>query len=161
MAYEGAELFTPKDESSKLKFKFNGKLYDSVQQIIAILQTGFEFSTKDSLYYDPSICFEYPLELGKQWTVRYSGNPWKVEKEIIGQTTITVPAGSFDCWEIRWTHPESSWNDDLDFRDFVSEEGLIKRHIGFTNGECYGDDELIGYFDQIHENVLTDYELVD
>jgi hypothetical protein len=160
-AYYRGYMFTPKSGRSNLRFKFDGKLYSNVEEIFEILQTGIDFHPRDSIYYDPVTSLDYPLELNKQWTYRTDGL-WLIEKQIINQTTTLVPAGTFNCWLIRWTHPEQNWNDDLDFRDYVTEQGLIKRTINFYNIACTDQNGIfVGYVDMYQEHILTDYELTD
>ena len=157
-AYDNSENFTPKNNNKKIKFKFNDKLYDNIQQIFTILQKGYDVYDKNSIVYDPSISLQYPFEINNKWISRQSNNPWKVEKEIIGKKRISLPAGEFDCWEIQWTFPESDWNNDIDFRDYVSKEGLIKRIINYNNIEVTNNNNiLIGYSNDKHEIILLDY----
>lgn len=159
-AYNNGYQFTPK--GSNLQFRFNGKLYNDVRDIFRNLESGIDYSPKDSIYYDPVLCLKYPLELSKKWKYRGPGNPWLIEKEIIGKATMIVTAGTFKCWVIRWTFPQSSWDDDLDFRDYISEAGLIKRVIEFRNTEVIGANGMeLGHCDISQTHKLQDFELAD
>jgi hypothetical protein len=69
----------------------------------------------------------YPQRTGLFWTYRDSSDarPYWTDKVIEGRETIRTPAGTFDCWRIRWIftpHPGGA------FVDYVSREGLIRRH---------------------------------
>jgi hypothetical protein len=70
----------------------------------------------------------YPQHTGLIWTYRDSSDarPSRVEKVIEGRETITTPAGSFDCWRIRFIFTPPS---DGDLVDYVSPEGLIRRRF--------------------------------
>ena len=104
----------------------------------------------------------YPLEIGRKWTYRSTdwGHPWLMEKQIIDDITITVPAGQFDCYLIRWlwdTDNDGEWDTDIDGYDYISSIGTVRRVFYFydilvTNYEL----DSLGTFD-----FATEYELID
>jgi hypothetical protein len=79
-------------------------------------------------YEDPAIfVLKYPLEAGASWIYRQEGHPWRMDREVIGDTTITVPAGTFDCFQVRlsYEHAKTIFIEN----DFIAKEGLILRKI--------------------------------
>jgi hypothetical protein len=166
--YHGNEYYNVED-SCLIQFAYTMlymlKDYEDIRQIYDLLQTGVmsvNYAQRDTIYYDPAIVFDYPLEMDKQWSYRSSGSSILIDKTIIASKVISVMAGNFNCWEIRWTYPESSWIDDINFLDYVSEEGLIKRYIEYNNMECvdeYGN--IVGYLDSVMEYILIDFVLVE
>jgi hypothetical protein len=58
----------------------------------------------DFLYY------QWPLELGKRWANKVSGQfqgratTWTVTRTVVGQESVTVPAGTFDALRISGRH---------------------------------------------------------
>jgi hypothetical protein len=76
----------------------------------------------------------YPQRTGLFWTYRDSSDarPYRTDKVIEGRETITTPAGTFDCWRIRFIFTPSGGEN---FVDYVSPEGLIRRRIklGYQN----------------------------
>lgn len=163
--YTQGYMITPKTNNNFAFIIFDEKKFNDVREVFNYLEKGIivdEYSKDDSIYYDPVKTLEYPLEEDKQWMYRTSNNPWRIDKTIIGKENIDVPAGNFNCWKIQWTYPESSWNDNIEFYDFISQDGLIKRVIEFKNSECI--DELgnfIGYLNSTEEKYLTDYQIND
>jgi len=70
----------------------------------------------------------YPQRTGLFWTYRDSSDarPYRTDKVIEGRETITTPAGTFDCWRIRFIFTPSGG---IGYVDYVSPEGLIRRRI--------------------------------
>jgi hypothetical protein len=88
----------------------------------------------------------YPQHSGMVWTYRDStdARPDRIEKVIEGQETITTPAGTFDCWRIRFIYTPPR---DFDLIDYVSPEGLIRRRfVGrMWNGLWIGISDLTSF----------------
>lgn len=163
--YQSPSMITPRNNEDSAFICFDDKKFNNVREIFDYLERGvveIDYLRGDSIYYDPVKCLEYPLTEDNQWEYRASNNPWRIEKTIIGQESIDVPAGQFNCWKIHWTFPESSWNDDIDFYDFISPEGLVKRVIECRNTEVI-DEELsfVGYCNITEERYLTGYQIAD
>jgi len=158
--YTGGSMISPKTNNFTYII-FDGKKFHDVKEIFNYIEHGIitnEYARDDSINYDPVKVLDYPLEENKQWIYRTSNNPWRINKTIIGKESIDVPAGSFNCWKIQWTFPESDWKDDIEFYDFMSKAGLVKRVIDFKNSECYDENgNFIGYLDSKEEKLLTDY----
>jgi hypothetical protein len=162
--YHGVSMITPKKDEDAVFISFDNKQFNNVREVFRYIERGIEidYARGDSIYYDPVKCLEYPLEEGNQWVYRTSDNPWKVDKTIIGQESVEVPAGEFDCWKIHWTYPESDWDDNIFFYDYVSQEGLVKRFIELRNMESVDEDgDVIGYFNATEEKYLTDFHIND
>jgi hypothetical protein len=161
--YTNSSMITPKRNKNLAFIIFDNKKFSSVREVFDYIERGIiknYSSNNDSIYYDPVKCLEYPLREDNEWTYRTSNNPFRINKAIIGLESIDVPAGHFNCWKIQWTYPESSWNDDIEFYDFISKYGLVKRVIDFKNSECYDEEgNFIGYFDSKEEKYLTDYQI--
>ncbi len=70
----------------------------------------------------------YPQHTGLFWTFRDSSDmrPYRIDKVIEGREAISTPAGTFDCWRIRFIYTPSFGTDIV---DYVSPEGLIRRRI--------------------------------
>ena len=163
--YINPSMITPKSNNNFAFIIFDNKKFNNVREIVDYIERGIienDYSKNDSIYYDPVKCLEYPLIEDNQWIYRTSNNPIRIDKTIIGLESIHVPAGLFNCWKIQWTYPESSWNDDVEFYDFISQNGLIKRVIEFKDLECIGGfGNFIGYLSSTEEKYLTDYQIND
>lgn len=160
--YTQGSMITPKINNFAF-INFDNKKFNNSREIYDYLSKGTienEYSKEDSIIYDPVKSLEYPLEEDNQWI--YRTYDMRIDKTIIGQEKIDVPAGEFNCWKIQWTYPESSFNDHVEFYDFVSQEGLVQRLIELKNMACidvWGN--VIGYLDSIEERYLTDYQIND
>lgn len=91
----------------------------------------------------PVLVLKYPLEIGNYWTYRLENQPFRIDKEVIQDTLITVPAGTFNCYQIHWIYDYSETFRDLiiHFNDFIADEGLILRKI-YIEGISYIDSEF-------------------
>ncbi len=92
------------------------------------------------------LVFPYPQHTGLFWNYRDSSDarPYWTSKVIEGRETITTPAGTFDCWRIRFvlTPPRSGR-----FVDYVSPEGLIRRRTEYRSSDTVWSytSDLISY----------------
>lgn len=87
------------------------------------------------LHYEPAPvwCLAYPLKNGLQWVYTQPNQNylWNIEKRVIGRESVTVPAGTFDCYKIQWrvySKPGGAVNEDMMYYDYISSIGLVKRH---------------------------------
>jgi hypothetical protein len=77
---------------------------------------------------DPRVVLQAPLEDGATWTAfdfhAGNGDRFRNRRTVLGDTTITTPAGQYDAVEVQTT---GSFGDNT-FRwsDFYSEAGLVK-----------------------------------
>jgi len=85
----------------------------------------------------PMIYLQYPLKKGLTW-VSQGGH-----FTVMGQETITVPAGTFKCWKVKL--------------EFIGEQGAIYRY--YADGIGLVKDETINpkFFDSISE--LVEYKI--
>lgn len=86
---------------------------------------------------DPRVVYELPLEVGAAW-VSFT-DPFRNTREVVGQETITVEAGTFDCFVIR---TEIDIDEQFEGLDYVSgERGLVLREMVWVQ-EYRGPDNL-------------------
>jgi len=157
--YIDPQMITPKNDQQYAYLMFNGKKFNNFREIFNWIEKGLnEYTRDDSIYYDPVKCLEYPLAEGKQWTYRSAGNPFRIDKLILGWEEIYVPSGKLDCWKIQWLYLEEDWDINITFYDYISKEGLVKRKIDISNTECYNENaEFVGYADALEKKVLSDF----
>lgn len=161
-AYRGAGWVIPKSNVSR-KILFKGRYFNSIREVTSFIEKALpnKFAISDTLIYEipPIQSIKYPLETGSQWIIRQSGNPWRMDKKVLGKETVKVPAGDFNCWKIQWLYDidkNGEWDNDIIFYDYICSEGLICRYIFFKDMEWRGEyNELIGLFDGKDESVLT------
>lgn len=161
--YTNGSMITPKTKNNYAYIIFDEKKFNNLREIVDYMEKGIvgnEYSKNDSINYDLVKTLEYPLEEDNQWI--YRSYDIRIDKTIIGWEEINVPAGEFNCWKIQWTYPESSFNDDIEFYDFVSPEGLVKRLIEFKNLTCINEfGNIIGYLDSTEDRYLSDFQIID
>ncbi len=101
----------------------------------------------------------YPVEAGKQWFYVNSLHSL-VEKVIVGRTTIEVPAGVFECWEIRWLYQFGGDPNRIEMIDYVADIGLVAHYSRANRLEWYGTaepDGSSGYVDHVKYYELEEY----
>ena len=143
---------------------FKGRYFNSIREITSYITNAVPKNyvlIGSSIYENPPLqSLKYPLKSGSQWTYRYPGNPWHIDKKILNYERVKVPAGSFNCFKIQWLfdiNQDSVWDDDIIFYDYVSEKGLIKRSILFKDIIVTGEQQpdSIGLIDAKDESILT------
>lgn len=160
----GAGFVIPKaTPSSRIIFK--GRYFNNIREITSYITNAIpkNYILTDSSIYEnppPLQSLKYPLKIGSQWTFRYSGNPWNIDKKNLNYERVKVPAGSFTCLKIQWLfdiNQDSTWDDDIIFYDYVSEKGLIKRSILYKDIIATGEQqpEPLGLIDAKDESILT------
>ena len=86
---------------------------DYLQQAVALGK-----ATSDTIYLEPTPLkvFDYPLTDATHWQY---GTDLVINKRVIRKKTISVDAGTFACYRIKWTY-------DLD-NNGVADRGLLDR----------------------------------
>jgi len=161
-AYRGGGYMTPKS-NSRGKIFFKGRSFNSIREITSFIEEALpnKFTISDTLIYEipPIQSIKYPLETGSQWIIRQSGNPWRMDKKVLGKETVKVPAGNFNCYKIQWLYDidnNGEWDNDIIFYDYICYKGLIRRYILIKDMEWRGENnEYLGLFDFKDESVLT------
>ncbi|MBD0403700.1 hypothetical protein [Flammeovirga sp. EKP202] len=150
---KGEKYYTFSDN----KFLYVGSNYSGYSPIFDITTTQSNLRTKDDIFLFPAdscpIVYDYPLLDNKTW--EYYPPVFTRIKEVIGDTIITVPAGTFQCKYICTTE-----NERFTTKEFINKDyGLIKKElIVYTDvpGIINGIDST-KYID-IHE--LVDYNIL-
>ena len=147
------------------KIRFNGRTYSSINEIREDVKSSFSKlanNNSDSLIIESSPLqrIKYPLsEQVSEWIYRNSGEPFIIAKKYIGRETITIPSGEYNCYKLQWLYDfnnDNVWDDHIQFFDYISEKGLIKRSILFENVTLDNPDGSSGSFNSIEEIILTD-----
>lgn len=95
----------------------------------------------NGLYFEepPVYVLKYPLEKGVSWTYRY--DPFQIDKKVVKDTTISVPAGRFHCSQIRYIYFD--WDIEIYIDDFIADIGLVLRKIETRGPEGPRSDVFI------------------
>ncbi|MFA4844218.1 MAG: hypothetical protein WC632_04615 [Candidatus Margulisiibacteriota bacterium] len=76
----------------------------------------------------------FPLETGKSWTYSSSGI-YKTIITVMGQETITVPAGSFDCYKVAYVSYNGTVESSRVNYWFGNGVGLVKSTLDNANND--------------------------
>lgn len=165
--YKSAGIIVMPKQNAIKEIRFAGKSFSSFAELLSALTPGdVSFHAKqDSVYLEipPVKVLDYPLTEGNSWTFRPVGQPWRIDKEIIGNEAIETDAGSFQCFKIRWLYDlddNGTWDDDIILMDFLAEEGLVKRVVDIRNiGTVLGPFDEGDLTDYLEEFTLMEYSL--
>lgn len=139
----GGTIALPKESPDMMpsaSYVFRGRKFATLRALSAWLQLdilGGARTASDSIYYEdpPPRVIPYPPDVGTTWTYREDHNPFRMDKVIEGQVELTVPAGTFECFTVRWLwdfNSDGEWDTDIEAIDYVGAGGLIKREINVT-----------------------------
>lgn len=102
-------------------------------RMIEALEAADVYSTQDCIerpyggHPDTPLALPYPIRTGQDWRYRLvEGLDWEIRKVNRGWSRVTVPAGSFDAYQIEWYYiggPKVSIMDD------ICAQGLLRRTL--------------------------------
>lgn len=170
LAYQGnGPIITPKLKKSKTSYRFQGKAYDSIHDILKIpldLIPRIMIKGIDGIIFEdqPVTVYPYPLEIGEQWRFRQIED-WRIDKKIESRLNYRIELGTFDCYRIRWMYDmagDGTWDDDIYIEDHLSRKGIIQRDIVITGIEETSPQMPSGtgsYLDLVESFILTDFDV--
>lgn len=136
---------------------FKGKQFNSPIEVTQFLLGNKSIKTSlfrsdSNFFYDPVEVLQYPLKIGNEWYYR-DYDPWPMLKKVVSKEVITVEAGEFECYKIKWfwdLNTDGIWDDDIDGFEYISVDGygLIQRifyYYGVENENLYDKTELLEY----------------
>ena len=98
----------------------------------------------DVYFEDPPVhVLQYPIEPGAHWNYREPHEPFHMARTVRGDTTITVPGGTFSCTAIDWhwdRDHDGEWDRTLTGTDYLAPEGIVKRVILWHSAPVAGED---------------------
>ncbi len=166
----GTSVYPPKKpQAPSYHFQFKGRIFDNLNDLAAAFCDDLPAASKstDDPHYEPHPIqeLEYPLQTGNRWAYRRTdlGDPWDMDKEIVGAVDMPVPAGDFDCYQIQWywdIDDNGQWDTDIAGEDFICAGGTVRRTFHFYDIFVY-DNMMnpLGSFDMVDDYQLTDYEI--
>jgi len=150
---------------------FKGMRFNSISEFLDWVHSRIDITVvtrsiqSDSIRYEnpPLRDLAYPLEVGQCWVYR-DGEPWRMEKEVVGIESVTTPAIVANCFKIRWywdIDNDGVWDTDIVAYDYLAAIGVLKRQyefIGLTITDYHSSDNL-GTCDFTDVYELTDFKL--
>lgn len=139
---------------------FKGRKFTSLSALgkyIKSLASKEQLRSDSVLINNPATILSYPLNMGKSWKYRPG-----ITAECLSIENISVPAGNFSCWKIKYTNhsSEESTVDDFSWYAYYSENGLIYQEFEpdtVIKTDEYGETIGKGIF--THKIILTDTNL--
>lgn len=158
----GGSMALPKSYEAN-NIRFAGKVFNNHEDLVRSIvnQINFIPDAQDTLHYfnTPRPVLVYPLEDEVEWLFN-DDETLMIWKSLIGRENVTTPAGTFECYKIKWVYEENALfsPENFEFYDFISEKGLIKRTLEFKDLAITSPEspEPIGYYDSSDEIILTD-----
>jgi len=157
-------LVGPSAPRRAIRYTVNGHTFTSLEELSAFLTAPLQALNVDSLVREdpPARVLQFPLQRGATWT--YKQQPWRIGKEVTGETSLSLNGVVYFCAEIRWLYDmngDGKWDDDISILDYVSPEGSIVRHMEVLNliVSSEANPDGIGTADWKDEYVLTSAHL--
>lgn len=159
--YRGPGYVIPK-ASTRGRIYFAGQYFGHIREVTAFLEKAISISTaSDTVIYEqpPLKSLPYPLEVGESWTYREAGQPFKIIKTVVGTDSVAVPWGTEECFKIQW---QIHINTNVEFYDYVSALGLVRRHIIYRDLIITGEHgpQPIGRYDAEDLSQLTNFSQI-
>jgi hypothetical protein len=107
----------------------------SISGEVTTLETYIRIDDSGVYFYSPSYpdvsitYLSFPLEIGKSW--QYAPISTAGVATVISKETVTVPAGSFECYEIKSVYPSG----DIFYYWYGNNAGLVKSSSNSSTGE--------------------------
>ncbi|MGD9899636.1 MAG: hypothetical protein AB7T22_10985 [Calditrichaceae bacterium] len=166
IAYENAgvgALILPK-RTLYTNLSFKNQHFSGLEEFSKVLlqQLPLTKLVSDSIIFEepPALTLKYPLQTGTRWNYRESNFPFKIEKQVTGQTILNLDIGSFECYRIQWYYDfdnDGFIDYDISIEDYISKEGLIKRSISAIDVINMNEDgQQVGLFDFFDTYTLTE-----
>lgn len=164
----GGPIVLPKKSQNNI-IHFKGMEFNSFNELSNFFQSltpyHRDYSDSINLELPPVKVLQYPIIEGDQWTYRMNYTPFRIDRKVIGRSTIELNIGSYDCYEIKFIYDinhDGVWDDDIWITDFISKQGLVQRVITLLGME----ERTINYpngtgrlFDAIDIYQLTSYDI--
>ncbi len=113
----------------------------------------------DTLYFyqTPRLVIKLPISVNDRWTYASPTFPLniQIDKEVIGYESVKTASGTFSCYKIRYKYSNSDTFSGIEWYDWISNKGLIKRQIINERVTLItAEDENLGNC-QLLENIIV------
>lgn len=141
----------------------NGQAFSDQSRCVEALVGLIPVAPIDSVYREipPKEILRFPLTTGTRWTFRQSGAPFRIDKQVMAQTTVTVSGASYDCAVVQYFHDVDNngiWDTNISVVDLVSAKGLLKRSLDIKDlvaASSVSPADTVAIFDVREEYVAT------
>ncbi len=135
---EGSGSALPAAPREEKTFVLNGDRYSSVWELTRALTGTIRAITSDSIVREvpPLIALRYPLVVGAVWNFRPQGHPWRIDKQVIGDTIVFLAGRAFQAARVRWlydTDGDGKTDTNLTCVDCIAPEGMVMRTLLVRN----------------------------
>jgi hypothetical protein len=126
-------LILPPPSDCAFTIEFMDRRFCSPFQLSTWLRSGFAGFRREATALDVGLverALIYPLEIDAEWIARdSSAYGLKVTKRVTGRENVTVPSGTYYCYQIEWYIDFGEVNADVSVVDHICEVGLVRRQI--------------------------------
>ncbi len=114
--FDGTIVISPSITAQRLRqyYTYNGTDFFTGEVYYVVNSTGvYTYGTLNSPTTDATIVLSFPLTVGRTWT-RSSYSYMTTEATIVSRESVSVAAGTFDCYKIAYVnhYPDSSISTD-------------------------------------------------
>ena len=162
--YSGGGISFPSCPSPKIKFMFNGNIYNNIKEIFIIYGECFnpKYSFADTVYLEnpPVNCIKYPIIIGTEWFFKRVSNNLYIHKKYLGFENILVNNSIISCvkTERKWF----GFNSTDYLYDYHSKYGQMKRDYFFKDILALNEiGDTIGFFDTRDIVNVTSFNVVE
>ena len=147
--------------------KVNAKMLSMEIFVQAARRGAASYASGDSIYREipPKQALKYPLIPGSRWKFRKKGQPRRIDKKVIAETAVETPAGKFNVVQVQWIMDfdgDGAFDDNIEFFDYISNAGLVKRSFLIKNLPLLDDSGAnIGSYNYLDESILTSFKQRD
>ena len=160
-AYKGAGSALPKQQQSN-RFIFKGLYFNRLTEVSDYFTglIGKYTLSIDSIYYEnpPLQIIKYPIKEGLQWTLRKTGEPFRIDRLVLSEENVPVPAGNYHSLKIQNLYDvdgDNEWDADIIYYDYIGNQGLLKRSLLIKDVVVTDDSgQLMGLVDVSDESYL-------
>lgn len=100
------------------------------------------------IYNEPRLALKFPLNLGVEWNYGTEEGlvDFRLDKKVSAFESVDLGHASALAFRIDYLYPPGSFFDDFEVKDWVSEQGLIKRIDVIEGMQLDFDGEFIGTY---------------
>lgn len=166
-SYSNGNNFGPFRAGSDTKFTFNGKDFNSLNEIFNCYKYDANIF-KDNTSGDTTLIFDdppvnslkYPISENLMWDF-FNNNNVKITKKYLNFENVNLLGKSYHCIKIQrqWYFDNSEIPDKkLNYYDYFSKEGMVKRDFLIKDIAVNNNlGQVIGYIDAKEESFLNFY----
>jgi hypothetical protein len=161
VATVGSPVALPKKTANVNQLFGHG--FNTTFNFVSLFEMSQIPAAADSLHLEKPVktVLRYPLKAGTEWTYSERNKPRRVNKRVIGEEDVDTHIGTFKTVKIQWIADfdgDGEFDDNVEYYDFIANEGLVKRSFLIRNLPLVDDEGgNIGNYDYQDQSLLVSY----